>query len=277
MLRWLVDFSLRFRGVVIALGLVVLGYGIYTASRSQLDVFPELAPPQVVIQTEAPGLSPEEVEQLVTRPLEQALNGTPALATIRSASIQGLSAIVLVFRENADIYHARQMVAERLTEVGGKLPQAVKAPRMGPLTSTTSLFLAVGLTSTNRTPMELRTFADWTARPRLLGVPGVAKVDIFGGEVRQIQIQVQPDRLVHYGLALEDVLAAARQSTAVRGAGFVDNANQRIVLRTEGQSLTPRQLGAVVLAHHDGLSVRLQDVAKVVGGPEPKFGDAQIM
>src|SRR5439155_1742880 len=183
-------------------------------------------------------------------------------------SIQGLSAITAIFSGRADVYRVRQMVSERLTQVAGSLPQGIKSPKMGPLTSSTSLMLAIGLTSTNLTPMELRTFADWTARPRLLGVPGVAKVEIFGGEVRQIQIQVQPDRLVAHGLALEDVLAAARQSTAVRGAGFVDNSNQRIGLRTEGQSLTPKQLGAVALTHHDGLSVRIQDVAKVIEGPE---------
>ncbi|MBI3408746.1 MAG: efflux RND transporter permease subunit [Planctomycetes bacterium] len=277
MLNAIVQFSLRFRGVVIALACLVVGYGLFIASRSKIDVFPEFAPPQVVIQTEAPGLSPEQVEQLVTRHIEQALNGAPALASIRSASIQGLSAIVLVFRENADVYRARQMVAERLNEVGGRLPQGVKSPKMGPLTSTTSLFLAVGLTSTNRTPMELRTFADWTARPRLLGVPGVAKVDIFGGEVRQFQIRVKPDLLIAYGLAVDDVLVAAKKSTAVRGAGFVDNPNQRVVLRTEGQALTPAELGDVVLSHHNGVSVRLKDVADVVGGAEPKFGDAQIL
>jgi CzcA family heavy metal efflux pump len=231
----------------------------------------------VIIQAEAPGLSPEEVEALVTSPIENSINGAPDLVAVRSQSIQGLSAITAVFRDRADIYRVRQMVSERLTQVAGSLPKGVKAPKMGPLISSTSLILAIGLTSTNRTGMELRTFADWTARPRLLAVPGVAKVDLFGGEVRQMQIQVSPDRLIEHGLALEDVVAAARQSTAVRGAGFVENANQRIVLRTEGQSLNPQQLGEVVLAHHDALSVRLKDVAKVVEGPEPKFGDALIM
>ena len=277
MLRRIVHFSLRFRGIVIVLACAAVAYGLYVAEHTKLDVFPEFAPPQVVIQTEAPGLSPEEVEALVTRPIENSINGTPELVTIRSQSIQGLSAITAVFSDRADIYRVRQMVSERLTQVAGALPQGVKSPVMGPLTSSTSLTLVIGLTSTNRSPMELRTFADWTARPRLLAVPGVAKVDIFGGEVRQIQIQVKPDRLMDYGLALDDVLAAARQSTAVRGAGFVENANQRIVLRTQGQSLTPQQLGEVVLAHHDGQTVRLKDVAKVVEGAEPKFGDALVM
>jgi CzcA family heavy metal efflux pump len=276
MLKRIVHFSLRYRGVVIVLASVAVAYGLYVAGHTKLDVFPEFAPPQVVTQTEAPGLSPEEVEALVTRPIENSINGAPDLVAIRSESIQGLSAITAVFSDRADIYRVRQMVGERLTQVAGTLPQRVKAPKMGPLTSSTSLMLSIGLTSSNRTPMELRTFADWTARPRLLAVPGVAKVDIFGGEVRQMQIQVKPERLMDYGLALEDVVTAAQRSTAVCGAGFVENANQRIVLRTEGQSLTPAQLGEVVLAHHGAVSIRLKDVAKVMEGPEPKFGDALV-
>src|SRR5438093_10457676 len=232
MLRRIVQFSLRFRGVVAALASVVVAYGLYVAAHTNLDVFPEFAPPQVVIQTEAPGMSPEEVEALVTRPIENTINGAPELISIRSQSIQGLSAITAIFSERADIYRVRQMVSERLTQVAGSLPQRVKPPKMGPLVSSTSQVLVIGLTSTNRTVMELRTFTDWTARPRLLAVPGVAKVEVFGGEVRQIQVQVNPERLLNYNLALEDILAAARQATAIRGAGFVDNANQRIVLRT---------------------------------------------
>jgi CzcA family heavy metal efflux pump len=277
MLQRIVRFSLRYRGVVMVLACVAVAYGLYVARRARLDVFPEFAPPQVVIQTEAPGLSPEEVEALVTRPIENGINGAPDLVALRSESIQGLSAITAVFGDRADIYRVRQMVSERLTQVAGSLPQRVKAPKMGPLISSTSKVLNLGLTSTNRTGMELRALADWTVRPRLLAVPGVAKVEIFGGEVRQLQVQANPNLLMEHGLALEDVLAAARQSTAVRGAGFMDNANQRIVLRTEGQSLTAPQLGEVVLAHHEGVSVRLKDVAKVVEGPEPKFGDALIL
>ncbi len=169
------------------------------------------------------------------------------------------------------------MVSERLTGLAGALPQRVKPPQIGPLISSTSKVLMIGLSSTNRTPMELRTFADWAARQRLLAVPGVAKVEIFGGEVRQLQVQVNPARLVDYGLALEEVTSAAARATAVRGAGFVDSRNQRVVLRTEGQALTPRQLGEVVVAHHNSQSVRLKDVATVVEGAEPKFGDAQIL
>lgn len=276
MLTRLVQFSLRFPGVVVMLAGLVLGYGVYVALHTRLDVFPEFAPPMVVIQTEAPGLSPEQVEVLVTRPIENAINGAPKLVNIRSQSIQGHSAITATFADDADVYQARQVIAERLTEVADQLPQGVRSPKMGPLTSSTSLTLVMGLTSTNRTPMDLRTYADWTLRPRLLGVPGVAKVDVFGGEVRQIQIQVKPDRLVAFNLSLNDVLAAARHVTALHGAGFVETANQRIIVRATGQPVTPEQIGDVVVSHHDGLSVRLRDVAAVVEGAEPKFGDALI-
>ncbi|MEO7298577.1 MAG: efflux RND transporter permease subunit [Verrucomicrobiota bacterium] len=276
MLKNIVQFSLRFRGVVIALACVVIGYGLYVSSRTKLDVFPEFAPPQIVIQTEAPGLSAEQVEQLVTRPIETELNGSPDLVAIRSQSIQGLSAITVVFTDKTDIFRARQMTSERLVEVASHLPQGVDAPKMGSLTSSTSLILALGLTSSNRTAMELRTFADWTLRPRLLGVPGVAKLDTFGGEIRQIQIQVRPERLQNFGLSLDEVLMAAQKSTGVRGAGFVENRNQRITIRSEGQSFTPEQIGESVVAHHNGQSIRLKDVADVVNGAEPKLGDAQI-
>lgn len=276
MLNWLVSHSLRFPGVVIAVAALVIAYGAFVASRTQLDVFPEFAPPMVVIQTEAPGLSPEQVEALVTRPLEAALNGTPQLAIIRSESIQGLSAITLTFDDRADIYRVRQLAGERLTEAASQLPAGMKAPKMGPLMSSTSVALIFGLTSEKRTGMELRTVADWTLRPRLLGLPGVAKVDVFGGEVRQLRIEVRPEKLVAYHLALDDVLAAARKATSVRGAGFVENRNQRVVLRTEGQSLTPAQLGATVVKWENGLAVHLRDVADVREGPEPQFGDAQI-
>ncbi len=276
MLKAIVEASLRFRGIVIALACVVAGYGLYVASIAKRDVFPEFAPPQVVIQTEAPGLSPEEVEALVTRAVENAVNGAGNLASIRSESIQGLSVVTAMFREGTNILQARQMVGERLVAIASQVPQGVRPPTMVPLTSAASMVLIVGLTSEARSLMDLRTFADWTLRPRLLGVPGVAKVAVFGGEVRQIQIQVRPERLIAYGLAVDDVLAAGRRATGLRGAGFVETEAQRIVLRTEGQLLTPETLGEVVVAHRGSSTVRLRDVANVVEAPEPKVGDAAV-
>ena len=276
MLRTIVARSLRFRGIVLALACLAIGYGLYAASTARRDVFPEFAPPQVVIQTEASGLSPEEVEALVTRPIEAAVNGVGGLETIRSESIQGLAVVTATFREGTRILQARQLVGERLATLAGQLPQGVHAPAMVPSTSAASLVLVIGLTSQARSLMDLRTFADWTLRPRLLGVPGIAKVVVFGGEVRQMQVQVRPERLLGYGLAIDDVLAAARRATGVRGAGFVETEAQRIVLRTEGQRLTPTELGEAVLAHREGAVVRLRDVANVLNAPEPKVGDGAI-
>src|SRR5258705_13811189 len=216
MLNAIVTFSLRFRGVVVALACVLLGYGLYVTSHAKLDVFPDFVQPQVVIQTEAPGLSPEQVEAHVTRPAEGAVNGLGKMESLRSESIQGLSIITAVFEEGTDVFLARQQLAEKIAEMAGQLPLGVKAPKMTPLTSATMDLLKIGLASEKLSPMELRTFADWTLKPRLLAVPGVAKCSSFGGEVRQLQIQVHPERLVAYNLALSDVISAARLATGVR-------------------------------------------------------------
>jgi CzcA family heavy metal efflux pump len=276
MLRSIVAFSLRFRGVVIALACLALGYGIYSAFNAKLGVFPEFAPPQTVIQTEAPGLASEQVETLVTQPIENVLLGMNDVAIIRSQSIQGLSAITVFFREGTDIYRDRQLVSERLLAVTNQMPTSVSAPVMAPLTPATAWFLTVGLTSDKLEAMDLWSFAYWTMRPRLLAVSGVAKVEIYGGGVRQMQIQIQPQRLLAYGLSISQVLAAAQRATGVEGAGFVENANQRIAIRTEGQSITPAELGNAVLAPVDGTSIRLGDVAEIRWAPEPLIGDAAI-
>src|SRR5262249_29416180 len=157
------------------------------------DVFPEFAPPQVIVQTEAPGLSPEEVEQLVTLPIEQAVNGIPSLNVLRSQSIQGLSVVTIIFQDGTAIFRARQLGTARLTEPSSQLPAGVKPPRLAPLTPTTGRLLTVGFTSETRSLMQLRDRVSRAIRPRLLAVRGVAQVVVFGGEVRQFQVQVQPD------------------------------------------------------------------------------------
>jgi Cu/Ag efflux pump CusA len=276
MLRAIVSFSLRFRGIVIALACLAVVYGIYVTDHAKLSAFPEFAPPQVVIQTEAPGLSSEQVETLVTQRIENSLNGTAGLESIRSQSIQGLSVVTLIFTGGTDIYRARQMVGERLLEVTSGMPAGVFAPTMAPLTSATSTIMSIGLTSAALSAIELRTFADWTVRPRLLSVSGVAKVSIYGGGDAQLQIQLIPSRMLAYGVGVSDVLAATRAATGVRGAGFVETKNQRIVIHTEGQSLTPAALGETVLRHRDGASVRLKDVAHVLWSAAPAIGGALI-
>lgn len=276
MLQALVEFSLRFRGVVIVLACVLIGYGIYVAQRAKLDVFPDFVPPQVVVQTEAPGLTPEQVELLVTRPIEQAVNGLGALDALRSESIQGLSVVTATFTDGTDIFQARQALGERLLEAAGELPAGVKAPRMEPLTSSTMDLLKIGITSDKRSAMELRSFADWVLKPQLLSVHGVAKCSTYGGEVRQLQIQVDPGRLQAKGVSVQDVIAAARQAMGVRGAGFIESENQRILVQAETPAVTAELLGKVVVDNQGGGSIRIRDVAKVTEDAEMKVGDALI-
>ena len=262
--------------MVIALACLVLGFGIYTFFKSRLDVFPEFAPPLVVIQTEAPGLSAEQVEVLVTQQIENTLGGIISLETMRSQSIQGLSVITMTFHGGTNIYQARQLVTERLNAIAGQLPRGVKPPAMTPLSSSANQLLAIGLTSDTRTPMELRTIADWTLKPRLLSVPGVGSVNVFGGEVKQLQIQVDRQKLVLYSLSLLDVLNTARRSTGVRGGGFIESENQRIILNPQSETLTPAQLAQVVVLHKNGASVRLGDIANIDYAPAPSIGGALI-
>ncbi|MBW4054315.1 MAG: efflux RND transporter permease subunit [Proteobacteria bacterium] len=276
MLTSIVRSAIRWRGVVISLACLLAGYGIYTLSHSKLDVFPEFAPPLAIIQAEAPGLSSEQVEVLVTQPIENVMGGTLGLQTLRSKSLQGLSVVTMTFRDGMDVYRARQLASERLGSVAGKLPHGVKPPALLPLSSSTGVAMIIGLTSDVRSPMELRTLAEWTVRPQLLGLPGVADVVVFGGDLPQFQIQVDPQKLVRYGLSLQDVLSAARRSTGVRGAGFLENANQRIVINTEGQIQTAGQLANVVVRYKNGIGIHLGDIARVAIAPAPATGAASI-
>lgn len=272
-----IRFALRFRGIVIALATLLVAYGIFTLSHARYDVFPEFAPPQVNIQTEAPGLSPEQVEALVTRPIETTIDGVSSLQRLVSNSIQGLSIVTVYFDPATDIYRDRQLVAERLATVNGQLPSGVQPPIMTPLTSSAGVVLVIGITSASRSLMQLRTIAKWTIRPNLLAVPGVADVEVFGGQSQATQILIHPNRLIQFGLSVNDILTAARNATGVRGAGFVSTPNQRIVLQTQGQALQPKELARTVLGRVTGASVTLGDVADVIDAPEPAIGAASIL
>ncbi|WP_298671489.1 efflux RND transporter permease subunit [uncultured Sphingomonas sp.] len=273
----LIGLAVRFRGITVALACLLVVYGLLSLRHAEYGVYPEFAPPQVGIQTEAPGLSPEQVELLVTRPIEAVVTGLPGVQAVRSNSIQGLSAINLVFAPGSDINRDRQLAAERLASVAQSLPQGVAAPALTPLTTSTSTILVVGLTSTRQSLMTLHTTAEWTVRRSLLAVPGVADATVFGGEVRSIQIQLHPDQLRRYGVATNDVLAAARNATGLRGAGVIDTANQRIVLQSDGQMLDPRGLARTIVSAAPTGRVTLGDVAEVVEAPEPPIGAATVM
>lgn len=275
MMSALVRFSIRFSGVIIALASLATIYGVYSLTRSNLDVFPEFAPTQLTIQTESPGLSAELVETLVTQPIEDSIAGTIGVETMRSQSIPGLSVITIIFNENSDIYRNRQVVAERLTTLTNRLPRGI-VPNITPLTSSSSTVLGLGLTSQSLSLMELRTLVDWVVVPHLMAVHGVADVNVFGGDVRQFQIQVDPQKLVQFGISLQQVSAAAEKATGVRGAGYVENSNQRIVINTEGQALTPAQLGQATLVRRDGQTLRLSDVGQVTEGAAPSISAAAI-
>lgn len=274
---FIIDFALRFRGITVALFCLLVAYGIYSLNHAGYDAFPEFAPPQVDVQTEAPGLSSEQVEIRVTRVIETVITGVPNLQRIVSSSIQGLSDVRIYFDPSTDVYRARQLVAERLTAAAGQLPAGVRPPTMTPPTSSAATVLVIGLTSPVQSLMGLHTIAKWTIRPKLLAVPGVAGAEIFGGEERSTQILIHPERLVRFGLGMDDVLAAARRATGVRGAGFLVTPNQRITLQTEGQAVTPADIARTVVVRQDGVSIVLGDVADVVEAPEPAIGGAAIM
>ncbi|HEX6828330.1 MAG TPA: efflux RND transporter permease subunit, partial [Burkholderiales bacterium] len=275
MIAALVRFSVRRPGVVLALALTVTVYGLHRLFLASLDVFPEFSPTQVVIQTEAPGFNAQLTESLVTRPIEAAIAGIPGLGSVRSQSIPGLSVVTAVFHEGSDIYRNRHLVAERLAGAAPEFPSGI-IPGITPLTSSASTVLGIGLTSRSRSLMELRSLVDWTLRPQLMSVAGVADVNVFGGEVRQWQIQADPERLERHGVALGDLLAAARRASGVRGAGHIENANQRIVLDTEGQAAEPRDLARAPLALREGRVLRIGDVARVTEAPAPSLSGAAI-
>ena len=275
MMQALVRFSIRFSGVIIGLASLIIVYGLFSLTRSNLDVFPEFAPTQIIIQTESPGLSAELVESLVTQPIETSAAGTVGIKSMRSQSIPGLSIVTIIFNESTDIYRNRQVIAERLSTLGNKLPQGI-TPNITPLTSSASTVLGFGLTSKTRTLTELRTMVDWTIVPHLLAIPGVADVNVFGGKVKQLQVQVDPEKMIRYGISLLQVEDAVRKATGVRGGGYIENKNQRIVINTEGQSTTPEKLALVTLLHKNGQTIRLGDIGKVAYGAAPSISAAAI-
>ncbi|MFW5446689.1 MAG: efflux RND transporter permease subunit [Methylophagaceae bacterium] len=276
MLSHIVAFSVRFRGVVVALAILLLGYGVYTISNSSLDIFPEFAPKQVIIQTESQGLTAEQVEILVTQPLENALGGLVGTESIRSQSIPGLSVVTLTFYDSTDIYLDRQLVSERLLGLNNALPASAGPPLMVPLESSSGTIMTIGLTSDSHDLMELRALVDWTLSPRLLSVEGVADINVFGGEEKQLQIQIDSDKLIRYGLAIDDVIQAAKQATGIMASGYIENSNQRMMLKISGQPTTAEQLSKVVLKSTENGSLLLGDVAQIMTAPAPAIGGAAI-
>jgi CzcA family heavy metal efflux pump len=272
MLSAIIRWSLRFPLVVCALAAILVVYGILVLTHAKYDVFPEFVPPQASVQTESPGLVAEQVELLVTLPIEQAISGASGVEAVRSETISGLSVVTVVFQEGTDPYRSRQIVAEALGEVAARLPVGVKPPKLTPLVSSTMDLLKLGFVSDKLSALELRDLVQWTIRPRLLAVPGVARATLYGGDERQLQVELNAR-----DLAFNDVVSAVRSATGVRGGGFIETPNQRVLIESRGQTVTPAELGAAVLPTPSGAPLRLRDFASVKEGAAPKYGDTLIM
>lgn len=276
MLSWLVSTSVRLRLVLFVLCIVLLVVGYRSMGRAPMDVFPEFAPPIVEIQTEAPGLSSEQVESLVTMPLENVLTGTPGVKVMRSKSVLGLSQVVLVLDQGTDHLRVRQLVQERVTAEARQLPAICKPPVILQPLSSTSRVMKIGLWSKTLSQRELTLLALWTIRPKLMSVPGVANVAIWGQRDTQFQVLVDPERLRANGLSLDAVVKAAGDAAVLETGGFVDSPNQRLAVRHLSPLLDPQDLANTVVDFRGGAPVRLGDVADVKIGSPPAIGDSVI-
>lgn len=286
MLKSLVSTSLKLRGIVVVLAIILMVVGIRTLPSTQLDVFPEFAPPLVEIQTEAPGLSTTEVENLVTSPIEYSLNGLTSLKTLRSKSVLGLSSVVLIFEARTNLMTARQLVQERLALAASRLPAIAKPPVILSPLSSTSRVLKIGMSSKTLSQMEMTDLARWTIRPRLMAVPGVANVAIWGQRDRQFQVIVDPYRLRNNNVTLDAVIKATRDAVVTETGGFIDTPNQRLSVTNVQAVSVPQDLAQIPVAtsrNANAISalgfiapLRLGDVADVREGFPPPIGDAII-
>ncbi len=272
MLDRLIHFSLRHRLWVLAGAALALVLGGLHATRMPVDVFPDLSVPTVVVIAEAPGLVPEEVEALVTRPLESALIGSPDLVRVRAVAGAGISVLWSEFTTKTDIYRARQTVAERLDQT--ELPAGVPPPQLGPISSIMGEITFVALTSDSLPPLELRRIADVTVRRRLLAVPGIAQVVPIGGEMQRIEIEVQPTALAARGIDLGTVIDAAARASRVSAAGFHVEAATEYLVRGDGRARSPADLENAIVALHDGVPIRIGDLGTVRMAAAPRRGSA---
>ena len=286
-MRWIVGSSLRLRFIVVAIAAMMMYFGVAQIRDMPVDVFPEFAPPRVEIQTPSLGLSAGEVESLVTVPLEQALQGVENLDEIRSKSVPQLSSIQLIFEPDTDLLESRRLVQERIDAVTSQLPTWASPPFMIQPLSATSRVMKIGLSSTERSLIEMSMISYWTIRERLLRVPGVANVAIWGERLQMLQVQTEPERLEAHDVSMQQVMTATSQAldagllhfstgSLIGTGGFVETPNQRLSIRHVQPITTPAELAQVAVAEKDGRTVRLQDVADVVQDHQPLIGDAVI-
>ena len=276
MFNKLIHWSLKNR-LLVVVGLVVfLVAATYTTLRMPVDVFPEFAPPQVVIQTESPGLAPEDVESLITFPMESAVNGTPGVDNVRSASSVGLSTVTIVFRWGTDIYLARQLVNERIQSVRDRFPAGTQAPVMLPVTSAVGWLVKYSLQSDTRSPMDLRTISDWQIRPRILALGGVASVVSLGGEVKQYQVSLDPDRLNAYHVSISEVRDALGKANVNVPGAFLQTPGREYIVTGVGRIESLDDLRNTVIKYVKGTPIFIRNVADIQFGPEIKRGDGAL-
>lgn len=276
MLNKIIRFSLQNRLLVLVAAILLLIGGTYTAFHTEVDVFPDLNAPTVVVMTEANGMAAEEVEQLVTFPIETAVNGATNVRRVRSSSTTGFSVVWVEFEWDTDIYLARQIVSEKLAAVSESLPDNVGKPTLGPQSSILGELLIVGLTADSTSMQDLRTLADWTIRPRLLSTGGVAQVAVLGGDIKEYQILIHPDRMRHYGVTLGEVMAVSRNMNQNTNGGVIYEYGNEYIVRGVLSTDDVHKLGrAVIKTTAEGAPVTLEDVADVrIGSQQPKLGVA---
>ena len=277
MFKWLLDSSLANRLLVIIASLVLMAYGAFTLSRTPVDVFPDLNKPTVTLMTEAGGMASEEVEQLITFPLETAMNGLPGVESVRSTSSAGLSFLYVTFDWNTEIFRARQMVSERLSSMEEGLPEGV-VPRMGPISSIMGeiLQIAIPIDSAKTSAMAVREYADWVLRPRLLAIPGVAQVIPIGGEVRQFQVQPDTARMAQLEISHDQLEAALKGFSSNTSGGFLELNGREYLIRHLGRSSSLDDLRQLALGLRGGQPVLLGQVAQVSFAPAIRRGDAGL-
>lgn len=276
MLNQIIKYSLQNRLMVTVMAVILLIGGSYTAIRMEVDMFPDLTAPTVVVMTESHGMAPEEVEKLVSFPIESALNGATDVRRVRSASSTGISIVWIEFEWGTDIFKARQITGEKLSAVKERLPEGVGAPTLAPQASIMGEILLIALSSDSADQLEARTLADWTVRPRLLSTPGVANVVVIGGAFKQYQILADPALMKHYGVTLDELLKASSGSNQNSSGGFLSDFGNEYIVRGITQTSDPEALGNVVVKSVRGLPVKISDVAEVRIGSAPKIDDGAL-
>jgi len=276
MLNAILKWSIVRRWIVVLGAILVTVLGVYNLTQMPLDVFPDFAPPQVEIQTEAPGLAPEEVETLITLPIESAVNGTPGVETVRSSSAVSISVVKVIFKWGTDVYQARQLVTERLQQVQQKLPEGVENPQISPISSPIGTVLQYAFTAETTPLMEVRRLVDRDITNRLLAVPGVSQVIAYGGDVRQYQVLADPAKLRAFNVSLEEVTAAARGANVNAAGGFLINPDQELIIRGVGRIDSIEELAKSAVTARNGTPVLLQDVAEVRIGAALQRGDGSL-